>query len=184
MPGCSICCSICCERFAYRLIVLRAGAGFGKSTLVRQALAANVAEPAGIDISRECTADDVHVSELGARLRALLGVSHGPLATASADAQALADAIAPRSPLDVCVIIEDAHLLRAAPSWDLVKALLDRLPPNGHLLLSTRHDTDLPVARLASPRLGPAAGRVGPGLHRGRVRRVRPQPGPRSHRRP
>ena len=138
------------DRFAYRLIVMQGGAGFGKSTIVRQALTDNVAEPSGIDVCIECTADDVHVSELGARIRALFGVTHGPLVTATADAQSLADAIALRSPLDVCLIIEDAHLLRGSPSWDLIRALLDRLPPNGHLLLSTRHEADLPVARLVS----------------------------------
>ncbi len=49
------------ERFDVRLLVLQAGAGFGKSTLVRQALAENLAEPRGIDVVVECTADDAHL---------------------------------------------------------------------------------------------------------------------------
>lgn len=143
------------ERFSYRLMTFVGGAGFGKSTLIRQALADNVAEPRGIDACIECTADDIHLAELSSRLRAVLEVDGVPLPDPSADARALADAIALRSPIDVCVIIEDAHLLAGAPSWPLVRALLDRLPPNGHLLLSTRVEPDLPVARLAA--LGTAA---------------------------
>ena len=138
------------ERFSYRLTTIVGGAGFGKSTLIRQALADNVGEPRGIDACIESTADDSHLAELSARLRAVLEVDGVPLPDPSADARALADAIALRSPIDVCVIIEDAHLLTDAPSWALVRALLDRLPPNGHLLLSTRSEPDLPIARLAA----------------------------------
>lgn len=138
------------ERFAYRLMTFVGGAGFGKSTLVRQALADNLAEPRGIDACIECTADDVHLSELSSRLRAVLEVDGVPLPDPASDARALADAISLRSPIDVCVIIEDAHLLNGAPSWALIRALLDRLPPNGHLLLATRVEPDLPVARLTA----------------------------------
>jgi LuxR family transcriptional regulator, maltose regulon positive regulatory protein len=138
------------ERFTHRLVVVNAGAGFGKSTLIRQAIADNLDEPHGIDACVECVADDVHVSEFGTRLRAVLGVETAATNDPLLEAMAAADAIALRSPLDVCVIIEDGHLLKESASWPVIASLVDRLPPNGHVLISTRSDLDLPLARLLS----------------------------------
>lgn len=138
------------QRFDVRLLVLQAGPGFGKSTAIRQALARNLAEPRGLDVVIECSADDVHLVEFSDRFAVLLGIEGVRSSDPVTAATAIADAISLRSPVDVCIVIEDAHLVTASPSWDLIRTLHERLPPNGHLVISTRTDPSLPFARLAA----------------------------------
>jgi LuxR family transcriptional regulator, maltose regulon positive regulatory protein len=138
------------SRFEHRLVAIVAGAGFGKSTLIRQAIEQNAEEPRGIDAWIECTADDVHVASFTARLGALLEVDGALPTDPVMAARAVADAISLRSPLDVCLIVEDAHLVRNTLAWEVIRQVHDRLPPNGHLLIATRTDPDLPFARLAA----------------------------------
>ncbi len=138
------------RRYDFRVVALVAGAGFGKSTLVRQAIADNVSEPSGLDVCIECTADDAHLSEFAARIRTLFELDSTTSNDPERLAAAVADAVALRSPIDVCLIIDDAHLLTGSHSWTLVREIADRLPPNGHLLIAVRTDPDLPLARLAA----------------------------------
>lgn len=49
---------------------------------------------------------------------------------------------------DVVLILDDCHLIEAAPIHRLLTFLIAHLPPNLHLLLATRADPPLPLARL------------------------------------
>ena len=74
-------------RWQQPVTVVQAGAGFGKSTLLAQAVRANAVEPRGIDVWHACTPGDVDGDVLGPALLAVLGVpnrSHDP-ATQIAD---------------------------------------------------------------------------------------------------
>ena len=53
--------------------MVRAGAGFGKSTLLAQAVRANASEPRGIDVWHTCTPGDVDRDVLGQALLDVLG---------------------------------------------------------------------------------------------------------------
>ncbi len=53
-------------RFEVGVVALVAGAGFGKTTLLRQAMADNVASPRGIDVSLTCGPADARATHLGA----------------------------------------------------------------------------------------------------------------------
>jgi LuxR family maltose regulon positive regulatory protein len=49
---------------------------------------------------------------------------------------------------EVVLVLDDYHLVEAPPVHQSVAFLLDRLPPGLHLVLSTRADPPLPLARL------------------------------------
>jgi DNA-binding SARP family transcriptional activator len=132
-------------RWHHPVTVVVAGAGFGKSTLLAQALRANALEPRGIDLWYSCTPGDVDADRLGANLLAAVGadgrrpdlVGH------------LADVLAGYSPIDVCLVVDDAHEIRPRSSGaDLVDQLVRVLPVNAHLVLAARHAPPGSLARL------------------------------------
>ena len=52
----------------------------------------------------------------------------------------IADAVAAESPIDVCIVLDDAHEARPGSSGgDLIDRLVASLPDNGHLVLAARH---------------------------------------------
>jgi ATP/maltotriose-dependent transcriptional regulator MalT len=77
-------------RFDRRLTVVTAGAGFGKSTLLVQAIDENVLDTLGVDAWVRCTPDDAAASVLGTAVCAALGVA----APETADPAAAADVLA------------------------------------------------------------------------------------------
>jgi LuxR family transcriptional regulator, maltose regulon positive regulatory protein len=136
--------------------VLDAGAGFGKSTLLAQALAENALAPRGDDCWLGCGAGDEIAATLADGLVTALGAdpSRAP-EPGRADAAELAASVAheiwQRSPRQVCLVLDDVHELRAGSGGaDLLAALIGALPGNGHLVLSTRGAPPVPLARLAA----------------------------------
>jgi DNA-binding SARP family transcriptional activator len=132
-------------RWHHPITVVQAGAGFGKSTLLAQAVRANAVEPRGVEVWHTCTPGDVDGDVLGPALLELLGVpnrSHDP-------ATQIADTLAAYSPIDVCIVLDDAHEARPGSSGaDLVDRLLRRLPDNGHLVLGVRNAPPVRLSRL------------------------------------
>ena len=125
--------------------VIEAGAGFGKSTLLAQAVRANALEPRGIDVWHACTPGDIDGEVLGQAVLEALGVAgryHDP-------AIQIADALAAYSPIDVCVLLDDAHEVRPGSSGgELLDRLVRRLPDNAHLVLAARHAPSVRLSRL------------------------------------
>jgi DNA-binding SARP family transcriptional activator len=133
-------------RFDCRLTVIEAGAGFGKSTLLSQALAENQIEQLGVDTLLRLTERDRDPLQLLGGLAAALAVPH-----AGATVGRLADAVWSRAPASVAIILDDVHRLGdSADAWDTLRELLEQLPSNGHLVVSGRTAPRLPVARLQS----------------------------------
>ena len=132
-------------RFARRLTVLRAGPGFGKTTLLAQAIASNAEDPLGTDVWLACAPPDDRAGELSAGLFAALGVQ-GPQRDA---VRAVCDAIWKQSPRAVALVLDDVHYLSAGGSAaELLARLLAELPDNGHLALASRTEPPVPIARL------------------------------------
>ncbi|MEZ5217724.1 MAG: BTAD domain-containing putative transcriptional regulator [Ilumatobacteraceae bacterium] len=124
------------QRFVADRIVVSAGAGFGKSCLIDQALADNRVRPAGLDLridldgrlrSQVAFADALMRS---ARLMSTGDVDH--------DVTRLVAWLIAQSPLDVCLVLDDVHELDGAPAADLLARLAPALPANAHLLLVGR----------------------------------------------
>lgn len=137
-------------RFARRLTVVTAGAGFGKTTLLAQVVVANQAEPIGDDVwlrLEPADRDPDHL--LGGLARSLLGPTDERGITSVND---LVELVWTRAPTPVCLVLDDTHQLDqpegGGSAWATVRSLLDHLPTNGSILLAGRTPPDVPVSRL------------------------------------
>ena len=133
------------RRFSVPLTTVVAGAGFGKSTSLGQAIRANQADPRGIDAWVACEPGDGDAGHLvSAVLTALDRHSdrQDPL-------QRVLDALGQLAPLDVCLVFDDVHELSDGSSGaGLLADLVRALPPHAHLVLAGRRQPPVPLARL------------------------------------
>ncbi len=130
-------------RFTNRITVVRAGAGFGKSTSLAQAVEQNKLNPKGADVWLACEPADCDADHLIAGLREAVGLDgDGPL-------EDVAMALVEMAPTEVCLILDDLHEVgpgsQGAASLD---RLLADLPANGHMVLASRHEPAVALARL------------------------------------
>ena len=137
------------RRFTSSVTAVIAGAGFGKSTALAQAVRHNAVAPLGIDAWVSCTEEHENAEHLAASILAALG---GPsdlrLDRSTPAVEVLVSAMISSSPLDVCVVLDDCHAIPAGSSGErLLGLLVRRLPSNGHLLLSGRRIPAVPLAR-------------------------------------
>ncbi|HEY8058220.1 MAG TPA: hypothetical protein VID94_05690, partial [Acidimicrobiales bacterium] len=133
-------------RFERRVTVVQGGAGFGKSTLLAQAIEQNRLAPRGVDVWLGCVPADESADHLAGGLwaaLALLGEGAGGGEPAS-----VATAVWALAPTDVALILDDAHLVPDGSSGaDYLADLVESLPTNGHVVLSSRHPVPLPLAK-------------------------------------
>jgi len=167
--------SVLLGRWDHRVTLLVGGPGFGKSTLLLQAMEENRLAPRGQDVwigvgpqdaegdslaravaaaLSACSASAVAVApsvsasgsgDGGARTE---GASTGPAATAAAE---VVDALWRRAPTEICLIFDDVHQLppgSGGARW--LTALVDGLPANAHAVLASRAEPPVPLARLNS----------------------------------
>ena len=137
-----------------------AGAGFGKSSLLAQAIDENALAPRGDDCWLGCGPGDDAAPHLADGLATALGTTLGRRTDAGDGDEAdaierlasdLADEMWRRSPRQVCLVLDDVHEIPpGSGSAYLLGALVDALPANGHLVLSGRVDPPVPLARLVA----------------------------------
>ncbi len=136
------------ERLANRwrvpVTLVVGGAGFGKSTVLAQAIRANALEPCGLDVWHSCGPGDENADVLGrALLTALGGTGQQPDLVSQ-----LVDALTSHSPLDVCLVLDDAHEVRpGSSSAEMLTSLVRRLPGNAHLVVASRHDPAIALSK-------------------------------------
>ncbi len=132
------------RRFDVPITVIMAGAGFGKSTLLAQAIRVNQAEPCGIDAWLSCEAGDGDASTLADAIASSLdyqGDRRDPL-------EHVLEAFGRHAPIDVCLILDDLHEIPPSTTGaDLLVRLAAELPPHAHLALAGRDPTSIPLAR-------------------------------------
>ncbi|HEY7483507.1 MAG TPA: BTAD domain-containing putative transcriptional regulator [Streptosporangiaceae bacterium] len=138
-------------RFEHPVTVVVAGAGFGKTTVLAQAVRENLLAPRGIDAWVSCEPDHQDPARLARSILAALGVLAGeggePLP--GDPLRWVLEGIRRHAPLDVCVIIDDAHGIQAGTaSGAFLAELVRALPSTAHLVLAGRCLPDLPLARL------------------------------------
>ena len=150
-----------------KLTLISAPAGFGKTTLVSEWLAGGEqgaatvrtawlsldegdSDPARF-LTYLVTALQTIAPEMGTGLVAVLQSPQPP--PTEAILTALLNEITALP--DHCVLVlDDYHLVEAQPIDAALTFLLEHLPPQMHVVMTTREDPQLPVARLARPRAG------------------------------
>lgn len=134
------------RRFDVAVTSVVAGAGFGKTTALAQAVRANLAGPRGNDAWVSCEPGDGHAGRLAAAIVSALG---SELGTARDPLDAVLSALSQHAPVDVCVIVDDVHEVAPESSGaDLLAGLVRRMPPHAHLVLAGRTPPPVPLARL------------------------------------
>lgn len=140
-------------RWDHRLVTVRAGAGFGKTALLSQAVLDNRLAPRGVDVRIACRVGDDDPEVLRAsllRASAVLAPS-GELAGAASGAPAVrrvADLVLGRAPEHVCFLVDDAdHLGAGTAASAVLDELLDALPENGHVVVASRSAPPVATAR-------------------------------------
>jgi LuxR family transcriptional regulator, maltose regulon positive regulatory protein len=140
-----------------RLTLISAPAGFGKTTLLAEWLAATRTERSVAWLSLEesdsqpasywtylITALQAVVPGVGASALLLLQSAQPPIETVLATVLNELGTV----PNDIYLVLDDYHLIDSADVQAGMTFLVEHLPPQVHLVVSTREDPALPLARL------------------------------------
>lgn len=136
------------ERFETRLIVITGGGGFGKTTLLAQAIRENQLSPVGRDAWLRIIEHDRAADHLVAGLARSL---HGPGATLPTEPRLddVLDAAWALAPERVALVVDDTHRLGdSTEAWNVIGRLIDELPTNASVVLSGRQRPTIELARL------------------------------------
>ena len=147
---------------ASRLVLVSAPAGFGKTTLLTEWLAAGPATPAGerpaawLSLDRGDNDPASFWTYVIAALRtAAPGVGEGALALLQAPGPQPTEAVLTvllndlgAVAGDIVLVLDDYHVIDAREVQDGMAFLLDHLPPRLHVVIAGRADPALPLARL------------------------------------
>ena len=134
------------ERWRVPITLVVAGAGFGKSTTLAQSVRTNQLHPRGFDAWVACQPGDEDPSRFAARVLAALGTT---LPSDGDATDAVLRALAERAPTDICVIVDDVHVVgTSSGAARVLGAVAERLPPHAHLVVAGRQLPPLRLARL------------------------------------
>src|ERR1051326_422400 len=139
------------------LTLLSAPAGYGKTTLLMQWQAESAMPVAWLSLEAQendpvrfltylLAALQEHYPDLDMNILALLRAPQStPLQRALA---VLTNDLMHHQGRNIALVLDDYQVIEAAPIHHALAFLLDHLPPHIHLVLSTRADPPLPLARL------------------------------------
>lgn len=136
------------QRFERRLVVVTASGGFGKTTLLAQSVLENQLDPIGVDVWLQVTDRDREPDILLAGLAEAIGHAIATRVDAEPSVDTLIETIWATAPLDISIMIDDAHVLDGSPSWPIIAELSSGLPANGHLVIGSRTAPPLPIRSL------------------------------------
>ena len=126
-----------------------AGAGFGKTTLLDEAMA-TPGPDVGFEVSVRIDPGDVSAARFGSRLLAALGVDSILLTDRDDVLDVMIDELWSCAPVQVSLVFDDLHEI--GPDSEAIRLLRDlvrRLPANTHLLIGSRRLPEIGIARLA-----------------------------------
>ncbi len=131
--------------------LLVAGPGFGKTTVLAQAVRAHQIAPRGIDVWVSCEAayeDPVCLAKALLDAMSVDGCARGPGRRTAPGPREVVDALIRRAPLEVCLLLDDVHEIPpGSPGAALLREAARTLPATAHLVLSGREAPDVPLAR-------------------------------------
>lgn len=139
-----------------KLTLISAPAGFGKTTLVSEWIAEGKRpfvwlslDESDSDLARFLTyfiaALQTHTPSLGKKALAMLELPEPP--PIEATLTTLLNEIA-AIPQEFALVLDDYHVINAPPVVQALTFLLEHLPPQMHLVITTRADPPLPLSRL------------------------------------
>ncbi len=139
------------------LTLVSAPAGFGKTTLLAQWLTQSSTPVAWLSLEAEdndpirflsyvIAALQTLDAQVGTTALALLRTPQPP--SPEVVLAVLTNALVDRDEDDVALVLDDYHVITADPIQRGMAFLLEHLPPHLHLILATRADPPLPLARL------------------------------------
>ncbi|MFB9752655.1 LuxR C-terminal-related transcriptional regulator [Paenibacillus hodogayensis] len=139
-----------------KLTVIAAGAGFGKTTLVGEWLAGCERPVAWLSLDEGENDPARFLTYLFAALKTIGKQGEeiarrlpesSPLPPIESIVTALLNEIA-AVPSPFVLVLDDYHVIKTEPVDRVVALLLERMPPHMHLVIATREDPRLPLARL------------------------------------
>jgi DNA-binding SARP family transcriptional activator len=134
------------RRWSVPVTSIVAGPGFGKTTLLAQALRADAAAPPSIDGWISCDARHRAADELAG------AIADAVASTAPCGVDPLTgavEALRAIAPVEVCVVLDDVHVLGDDSSGaHLLAGLVQQLPANAHLVLAGRCPPPVLLSRL------------------------------------
>ena len=134
--------------------LLVAGPGFGKTTVLAQAVRANQVAPRGIDVWVSCQAayeDPVCFATALLDAMSVDGRARGSGRLAAPGPREIVDALIRRAPLEACLLLDDVHEISpGSPGAALLSEVTRTLPATAHLVLSGREAPGVPLARRAA----------------------------------
>jgi len=139
-----------------RLTLVSAPAGFGKTTLLSEWLSSCPQPSAWLSLDEGDNDPTRFLAYLVAALQTVaadigegvLGALQSPQPPPTESIlTALLNEIA-TAPDDFVLVLDDYHVIDAKPVDDALAFLIEHLPPRVHLVIATREDPNLPLARL------------------------------------
>jgi len=139
-----------------KLTLISAPAGFGKSTLVSEWLAGCERGAAWLSLDAGDNDPTRFVAYLGAALQTIApNIGEGVLDVLQSPQPPPTESILTALineitavPDDFVLVLDDYHVIDARAVDDALTFVLEHLPPRMHLLIATREDPHLPLARL------------------------------------
>jgi ATP/maltotriose-dependent transcriptional regulator MalT len=145
------------EGLQRRLTLISAAAGFGKTTLLGEWIA-GIGRPAAWLLLGEWDSDParflaylvaaLRTIDVGEGVPGMLDSPHPP--PTEGILTVLINELA-AVPDDFVLVLDDYHVIDAEAVDDALAFLLEHLPPQVHLVIATREDPRLPLARLSGP---------------------------------
>jgi LuxR family maltose regulon positive regulatory protein len=139
-----------------KLTLISAPAGFGKTTLVSEWLAGSAQRAAWLSLDEGDNDPARFLAYMIAALRTIeASIGQGVLSTLQSPQPPSAEAVLTTLindiaaiPTAIVFVLDDYHLIEAQPIHDALTFLLEHLPPQMHLIIASREDPPLPLARL------------------------------------
>jgi ATP/maltotriose-dependent transcriptional regulator MalT len=136
-------------RWTAPVTIVTAPPGYGKTTLLVQAVAANERVPLGVDLWLACGPDAAMASSLGAALCRAVGARPADHGDVAETADAVVEALWARSPQQAALVVDDVHEVPAgSEAAALLARIVGSLPANGHVVLAGRRPPPVPLTRL------------------------------------
>ena len=136
-----------------RLTALVAGAGYGKTTLLVQALDGSGMRAVWLSCDARLRTPEMLVAHVAAGVaEAFPGVASAlpPGGPPELQIAALANELVETIPDDFVLALDDVHALAADPVMEALGLLASDLPPNVHLAMTSRREIAIPTSRAAA----------------------------------